>query len=235
MIHILVVDDDTELLELMARFFDRHGIAIQVATSGREMDKKLSTGQFDLIILDIMLPGEDGITLCRRIRSHSNIPVIMLTAVSETPERVVGLEVGADDYVTKPFDPRELLARVRAILRRVPKRDGPADSSATCLYFKQWKLDIARRELRQLDNTLIPISGGEFELLLTLMNHPGQLLSRDQLLDYTKGAAHDVFDRSIDVLISRLRRKIEANARRPEIIKTVRNAGYLFTPVVRRS
>lgn len=235
MTRILVVDDDIDLLELMMTFFGRYDIEIETASSGQELDRKLAESSFDIIILDIMLPGEDGISICRRMREKSSIPVIMLTAVSETTERVIGLELGADDYVTKPFEPRELLARVRAVLRRVSERDDSHKSSPASLQFRHWRLNVARRELRRPDHTLIPLSGGEFALLMTFLSHPGQLLSRDQLLDYTKGSAHEVFDRSIDVLVSRLRRKIETDPRRPEIIKTVRNMGYLFSPAVHKS
>lgn len=231
MAKVLLVDDDMDLLELMKDFLERYGMSVEVASSGTEADEKLSASPFDIVILDIMLPGEDGLTLCRRIRTRLPTPIIMLTAMTETAERIVGLELGADDYVTKPFDSRELLARIRAVLRRTSDNRSSKESSYF-FQFLNWKVDVSRRELRRLDNTLVPISGGEFTLLLTFLKHPDRLLSREQLLDYTKGETHDIYDRSIDVLISRLRRKIEVNARRPEIIKTVRNAGYIFTPTV---
>ena len=235
MTRVLVVDDDLDLLELMQRFLSRYDMSVEVARSGTEMDQKLSDSTFDIVILDVMLPGEDGLTLCRRIRTLFTTPIIMLTAVTETADRIVGLEVGADDYVTKPFDSRELLARIRAVLRRVSLPANGTTDNTFIFKFLDWRVDVSRRELRRTDNTLVPISEGEFALLLTLLEHPGRLLSRDQLLNYSKGEAHDVYDRSIDVLISRLRRKIEVNARRPEVIKTVRNAGYIFTPTVESS
>lgn len=235
MTKVLVVDDDLDLLELMQRFLSRYEMSVEVARSGVEMDQKLSESTFDIVILDIMLPGEDGLTLCRRIRTLFTTPIIMLTAVTETADRIVGLELGADDYVTKPFDSRELLARIRSVLRRASLPANDTANNTSTFRFLDWSVDVSRRELRRTDNTLVPISEGEFTLLLTLLEHPGRLLSRDQLLNYSKGEAHDVYDRSIDVLISRLRRKIEVNARRPDIIKTVRNAGYIFTPTVRSS
>lgn len=235
MTKVLVVDDDLDLLELMQRFLSRYDISVEVARSGVEMDQKLSDSTFDIVILDIMLPGEDGLSLCRRIRTLFTIPIIMLTAVTETADRIVGLELGADDYITKPFDSRELLARIRSVLRRASLPANNTANNTSIFRFLDWSVDVSRRELRRTDNTLVPISEGEFTLLLTLLEHPGRLLSRDQLLNYSKGEAHDVYDRSIDVLISRLRRKIEVNARRPDIIKTVRNAGYIFTPAVQSS
>lgn len=235
MTKVLIVDDDSDLLELMSGFLSRHGMFVDSANSGIDMDQKLSTDTFDIVILDIMLPGEDGLTLCRRIRERFSTPIIMLTAMTHTADRIVALELGADDYVTKPFDSREILARIRAVLRRTSSATNGTRSATHIFRFLDWRVDVSRRELRRRDDTMVPISGGEFTLLLTFLERPGHLLSRDQLLDHTKGETHDVYDRSIDVLISRLRRKIEVNARRPEIIKTVRNAGYIFTPTVQSS
>ncbi|WP_249976020.1 response regulator [Vreelandella olivaria] len=230
---ILVIDDDIDLLDLMRDFLTRHGFKVETACSGKTMDQRMEHTKFDMLILDIMLPDEDGIAICKRIREHSNISIIMLTAITELPDRILGLELGADDYVAKPFDPRELLARIRAVLRRTSQRSY-THTSTPHFHFNNWKLEIGKRELRNENNTLIPISGGEFELLLTFVNHPGKVLSRNQILDLTKGATYDVFDRSIDVLISRLRRKIEPNPKYPKLIKTVRNSGYIFTPLVYR-
>jgi len=234
--NILVVDDDEELLTLLEKFFERYGHTIKVASTGSQMDACMAIESFDILILDVMLPGEDGLSLCKRVRAASNIPVIMLTAMTETSDRIVGLELGADDYVAKPFDARELLARVRALLRRTsqeaqkkPKEHYPS------LKFGSWQLNLAKRELRSADMTFVPLSSGEFELLLAFLEHPNRLLTREQLIDYARGSTHEVFDRSIDVQISRIRRKIEANPRNPEMIRTVRNAGYIFTVPVEKS
>ncbi len=233
---ILLVDDDPDIQSLLATFFDRHGHAVTIAQDGRAMFAALARQAFDLVILDIMLPAEDGFSLCRRLRAQSKVPVIMLTAVGEQTDRVVGLEIGADDYLVKPFDARELLARVKAVLRRTTDSfdEAPRSETRPSLVFAGWRLDVARRELRSSANTLIPLSGGEFDLLLAFAEHSQHVLTRDQLLDLARGASHDAFDRSIDVQVSRLRRKLEADARSPELIKTVRNGGYIFTPVVQR-
>ena len=226
--HILVVDDDDDLLALLKKFLERQHYVVDTAGSGTQMDAKLANGQYDVLILDVMLPGEDGLSLCRRVRSRSPIPIIMLTAVTEITDRIVGLELGADDYLAKPFDARELLARIRAVLRRMRPVAGTVPGQPN-LKFGNWQLNLAKRELRSADMTQVPLSAGEFELLLAFLEHPQRLLTREQLIDYARGSSHDVFDRSIDVQISRIRRKIETNARNPETIRTVRNAGYIFT------
>lgn len=232
--NILVVDDDDDLLSLLSRFLERHNFTVATATSGIEMDAHMERDTFDALILDVMLPGEDGLSLCKRIRRDSSIPILMLTAVTETTDRIVGLEIGADDYLPKPFDARELLARIRALLRRAAV-NAPVDSGhQPSLKFGPWRLNLAKRELRADDLTQVPLSAGEFELLLAFLEHPQRLLTREQLIDYARGDAHDVFDRSIDVQISRIRRKIESNARNPEMIRTVRNAGYIFSLPVSR-
>lgn len=235
--NILVVDDDEELLALLKKFLERYDYIVNVAGSGSEMDVQMANSEFDALILDVMLPGEDGLSLCKRVRAaSSSLPIIMLTAVTETTDRIVGLELGADDYLAKPFDARELLARIRALLRRSKQQQSSTSDHHPKLIFGSWRLDLARRELRSQDMTLVPLSSGEFELLLAFLEHPQRLLTREQLIDYARGSAHDVFDRSIDVQISRIRRKIEANTRSPEMIRTVRNAGYIFTiPVERES
>lgn len=234
MSHILLVDDDEDLLALLRKFFERHNFNVETASSGIDMDVQMERQTFDAMILDVMLPGEDGLSLCRRIRKHSSIPIIMLTAVTETTDRIVGLELGADDYLAKPFDARELLARVRALLRRATAQPMTAAAPHPCLKFGPWQLNLAKRELRSEDLTQVPLSSGEFELLLAFLEHPQRLLSREQLIDYARGDAHDVYDRSIDVQISRIRRKIETNVRSPEMIRTVRNAGYIFSLPVER-
>ena len=234
--HLLVVDDDEDILSLLTGFFQRHGHVVCVASNGPEMFRALETGRTDLVILDVMLRGEDGFSLCRRLRAVSSVPVIMLTAMGEHTDRVVGLEIGADDYLVKPFDPRELLARVKAVLRRTAEPAVPAASTETrpMLSFASWRLDVARRELRSTDNTLMFLSGGEFDLLLAFAEHPQRVLTRDQLLDLARGVSHAAFDRSIDVQVSRLRRKLESDPKSPSVIRTVRNGGYIFTPSVHR-
>lgn len=232
--HILVVDDHREIRDLVARFMRDHGLRVSTAPDGKGMRKVLDESRIDLIVLDLMLPGEDGLALCRELRGKSNIPVVMLTAMGEETDRILGLEMGADDYLAKPFNPRELLARVKAVLRRaqsLPERGGPAEE--TVLAFEMWKFNIARRELQAADGTVVPLSTGEFRLLDIFVHHPGRVLSREQLLDLTQGREASPFDRSIDTQVSRLRRKIEENPKEPKIIKTVWGGGYVFTPAVR--
>ena len=233
--HILVVDDDREIRDLVARFLTKHGYRVDTAADGRAMMQALTDGRFDLVVLDLMLPGEDGLSLCRRLRADSNLPVIMLTAIGEETDRIIGLEMGADDYLAKPFNPRELLARIKAVLRRTgaaPRADEPAADEV--LSFDGWRLDLARRELRSPDDVPVPLTGGEFDLLAAFAAHPKRVLSREQLLDLTRGRAAVPFDRSIDVQLSRLRRKIETDPREPAMIKTVRGGGYIFTCEVAR-
>jgi two-component system OmpR family response regulator len=183
-----------------------------------------------------MLQGEDGFSLCRRLRAVSKVPVIMLTAMADHTDRIVGLEIGADDYLVKPFDARELLARVKAVLRRTTEAPAAPISTETrpILTFAGWRLDVARRELRSADNMLMILSGGEFDLLLAFAEHPQRVLTRDRLLDLARGISHAAYDRSIDVQVSRLRRKLELDAKSPSVIRTVRNGGYIFTPTVLR-
>ncbi len=233
--HVLVVDDDREIRELLARFLVKHGLRVTTAADGVEMRAALADWRIDLVVLDIMMPGEDGLTLCRQLRAESSMPVIMLTAMGEDVDRIVGLEMGADDYVAKPFNPRELLARIKAVLRRAG--EAPAAAAApepgTVLEFAGWRLDIDRRELAAPDGVVVPLSGGEFELLAAFATHPQRVLSRDQLLDLARGRDAQPFDRSIDVQVSRLRRKIEPDAKQPTLIKTVRSGGYMFAPEVK--
>ncbi len=233
--HILIVDDDREIRDLVARFLKKHDYRVDTAAEGRAMMKLLDAGRFDLVVLDLMLPGEDGLSLCRRLRASSDLPVIMLTAVGEETDRIIGLEMGADDYLPKPFNPRELLARIKAVLRRTggPRREA-AEEGDEVLSFEGWRLDLAKRELRTAEGVLTPLTAGEFDLLVAFAEHPHRVLSRDQLLDLTKGREAQPFDRSIDVQLSRLRRKIEADPKAPAIVKTVRGGGYLFTPAVER-
>lgn len=231
--HILVVDDDREIRDLLARFLKKHGFRVTTAVDGREMQRALSDWSIDLVVLDLMLPGEDGLSLCRNLRAKSAIPIIMLTMMNEETDRIIGLEMGADDYLPKPFNPRELLARMKAVLRRSRNisRPGSAGHSKT-LYFSGWKLEIGHRRLQSAEGLLIDLSTGEFDLLVALAEHPQQVLTRDQLLDLIHGREEAPFDRSIDMQISRLRRKIEDGRGQHNLIKTVRGGGYMLTSLV---
>lgn len=234
--HVLVVDDEEDIRSLLTGFFCKHGHEVSVAADGSAMFAALERQQIDLVLLDITLPGEDGFSLCKRLRATSNVPIIMLTAMADHVDRVVGLEIGADDYLVKPFDARELLARVKAVLRRTTEAAPAASSTGTrpVLNFSGWRLDVARRELRSADNTLMILSGAEFDLLLAFVEHPEHVLTRDQLLDLARGVSHSAYDRSIDVLVGRLRQKLEVDVKNPSMIRTVRGAGYVFTPAVQR-
>ncbi|MFO1056395.1 MAG: response regulator [Dongiaceae bacterium] len=240
--HLLLVDDDREILSLLSLFLAKHGCRVSTARDGVEMWKQLKHAEIDLVVLDLMLPGEDGLSLCRRLRAGSATPVIMLTAMGEETDRIVGLEIGADDYLPKPFNPRELLARIKAVLRRTAARTGgraggPAAPEGPrpprrILAFAGWQLDATQRELRDAAGEAVPLSAGEFDLLLAFAENPQQVLTRDRLLDLARGRSAVPFDRSIDVQVSRLRRKIEPDPAEPTLIKTVRGGGYLFTPAV---
>lgn len=232
---ILVVDDDPQIQDLTAHLLANNGFKALKAGCTAEADAVLAGGHVDLIVLDIMMPKEDGRQFCQRIRQTSRIPIIMLTALRDDIDRIVGLEIGADDYVTKPFTPLELVARVKAVLRRVC--DGAADHApdgSRQYVFNDLVLDVDRRKLQRLDSTEIDLTSGEFSLLLTLIESRPRVLSRDQLLDLTRGASSNPFDRSIDTHISRLRKKIEPDPRRAQIIKTVRNLGYAFSGKVEK-
>jgi two-component system OmpR family response regulator len=234
--HLLIVDDDDDILSLLTNFFKKHSHAVTAAADGATMFAALERHPIDLVILDVMLPREDGFSLCQKLRAISRVPIIMLTAVTDHTDRTVGLELGADDYVTKPFDQRELLARVKAVLRRTAEMlAAPAPSDIRpIMCFGDWRLDVARRELRSADNTLVLFSGGEFDLLLAFVEHPQRVLTRDQLLDFARGPAHAAYDRSIDTLVSRLRHKLAAGSKAPSVIRTVRNGGYVFEAKVTR-
>ncbi len=222
---ILVVDDDREIRELLDKFLTRHGCRVMTAADGKAVFAMLSSWRIDLVVLDLMLPGEDGLTLCRRLRADSDASIIMLTAMGEDIDRIVGLEIGADDYVPKPCNPRELLARIRAVLRRGGESRAQSLQTGKCMYFAGWRLDpVARR--------LIGSKGNEVTLLVIFAERAQRVLSRDQLLDLTRGREAMPFDRSIGSQVSRLRRKIETNSSHPVLIKTVRSGGYVFTPKV---
>lgn len=234
--HILVVDDHQEIRDLLGRFLRKHDFRVTTARDGYEMREALKAGPVDLIILDLMLPGDDGLKLCREMRATSTVPIIMLTAMDEATDRIVGLEMGADDYVAKPFNPRELLARAKAVLRRTALAPGQAEPQRTggrIMCFAGWTLDLVRRELRNADGVLVDLTTGEYDLLTAFAEHPQRVLSRDQLLDISRSRAAVTFDRAIDVQVSRLRRKLETDATYP-MIKTVRGAGYVFAVAVER-
>ncbi len=234
--HILVVDDDRDIRELLARFLKKHGFRVTTAIDGREMRRAIADWSIDLVVLDLMLPGEDGLSLCRNLRAKSAIPIIMLTMMNEETDRIVGLEMGADDYLPKPFNPRELLARMKAVLRRTKNLPDMGETTRPkTLYFNGWKLEIGRRQLESASGLLIDLSAGEFDLLVALAEHPQQVLTRDQLLDLTHGRIEAPFDRSIDMQISRLRRKMELGEGANDLIKTVRGGGYMLTAVVSRN
>ncbi len=226
--HILVTDDDRQIRTSLARFFTANGFRVSAAEDGVAMFDAVEKGRFDLIVLDIMMPGEDGLSLCRRLRAASKVPVVLLSAMSGETDRVVGLELGADDYICKPFSPRELLARIRAVLRRSGETATQGERAAVSYTFEGWRMDAVRRTLHNPEGTLVELTSGEFDLLLAFAEHPQHVLTRDQLLDLTRGKEATVFDRSIDVQISRLRRKIEADPQVPVLIKTVRSGGYVF-------
>ena len=232
--HILVVDDHRDIRETLARYLIKNGMRASMADSAAQARKMLNAASVDLVVLDVMMPGEDGLSLCRHLVESNGAPVILLTAMVEDTDRVVGLEIGADDYVTKPFNPRELLARIRAVLRRtalVSKDRDPVLSEK--LAFDDWVLDLSRRHLVGKDDVITPLSTGEFQLLVAFLKRPKMVLSRDQLLDLTSGRSPNIFDRSIDNQVSRLRRKIEGDAKNPHLIKTVWGGGYTFTADVR--
>jgi two-component system OmpR family response regulator len=231
--HILIVDDDRQIRAMLARFLAEHAMRVTQAGDGEQMFRALETGRFDVIVLDVMMPGDDGFTLCRKLRSSNTVPLILLTARNSETDRIVGLELGADDYVTKPFNPRELLARIRAILRRVGAAAPAAPRLASAVYqFSGWTLDTSRRSLISPQGALTDLTTGEFDLLVAFVEHPQRVLNRDQLLDLARGRVSLAFDRSIDVQVSRLRRKIELDPNAPALIKTVRNGGYFFTATV---
>ena len=232
--HILVVDDHREIRELVSRALTKEGFRVTVAGDGKAMRKALAEGRIDLILLDLMLPGEDGLALCRALRAESTIPIIMLTAKGEEVDRVIGLEMGADDYLAKPFGSRELVARIKAVLRRALRDAGVPRHTAKLFRFDRWTLNAERRELLREDGVAVPLSTGEYDLLLALVERPQRLLSREQLLDLARGRAVGGLDRSIDTQVSRLRKKIEADPADPKIIQTVWGGGYVFTPAVRQ-
>ncbi|SPD67737.1 Transcriptional regulatory protein OmpR (plasmid) [Cupriavidus taiwanensis] len=234
--HILIVDDDREIRELVAAYLERSGMRVSLAANGREMRAALDKGSVDLVVLDLMLPGEDGLALCRDLRAgeRRNLPVLMLTARNEEADRILGLEMGADDYLVKPFAARELLARIRSVLRRT--RMLPPNlqvtEAASVLAFGPWRLDTNARHLIDEQDVIVALSGAEYRLLRVFVDHPQRVLTRDQLLNLTQGRDAELFERSIDLLVSRLRQRLRDDAREPRYIKTVRNGGYVFSAAV---
>jgi two-component system OmpR family response regulator len=230
---ILVVDDDPGIRDLLGEYLERNGFRVSLATDGRDMRRLLDAGRPDLVVLDVMLPGEDGLALCRDLRARSSLPVIMLTARADELDRIIGLEMGADDYLVKPFNPRELLARINSVLRRT-RALPPALGAAHRVRFAGWMLDLAARELVAPDGLVVSLSGAEFRLLSVFVEHPNVVLDRNQLMDRTLGRDSAPFDRSIDVQVSRLRVRLRDEGREPRIIKTVRNEGYVLAAAVER-
>ncbi len=231
--HILVVDDDEDIRELLRQYLEKNGFEVSTAANGRAMRTALAGGQVDMLVLDLMMPGEDGLSLCRELQSAGGnpLPILMLTARNDEADRILGLEMGADDYLTKPFAPRELLARIRAILRRarmIPAKLQVAEVEPV-LCFGQWRLDTRARHLLDASGAMVSLSGAEYRLLRVFLEHPQRVLTRDQLLALTQGREAEVFDRSIDILVSRLRKRLRDDSREPACLKTVRSEGYVFT------
>ena len=233
--HILVVDDDREIRDLLARFLERHRFRVTAVRDARDARRAWPAGHFQLVVLDLMLPGEGGLELARWMRSQGDVPIVMLTAMGEDTDRIIGLELGADDYVPKPFNPRELLARMRAVLRRTADRSVHRIEDGGALRFAGWTLEPARRRLLNPESVEVPLTGGEYDLLMALVERANRVLTRDMLLDLLRGRQAGPFDRAIDVAISRLRRKLEDDGRQAQLIKTVRGGGYVLAADVQRA
>ena len=231
---ILIVEDDREIGPLVRSLLQREGFEPEWLRSGSELDAALARQRADLLVLDLMLPGEDGLSICRRMRATGNLPIVMLTARGEDLDRIIGLEVGADDYLPKPFNPRELTARIRAVLRRcAPSATVPA-ANGDCVRFSGYRFDLGARRLFREDGSEVELSAGDYDLLALFVHHPQRVLSREQIMEFTKRRSWEIYDRSIDIAASRLRRKIEPDPANPVLIRTVRNGGYLFAPLVER-
>jgi two-component system OmpR family response regulator len=232
----LLVEDDAEIGELISRYLKANQFDVAVVMDGAAMDAALAERAFDLLILDLNLPGEDGLSICRRLRAERSLPIIIVTAQGEDVDKIVGLEMGADDYIAKPFNPRELLARIRSVLRRASAADPIETGSARQVYkFSGWSVDLAAREVLAPAGMKVAMTGAEFDLLHALCEHPNRVLTRDQLISLTHGPTAGPFERSIDTLISRLRQKIETDVKNPKLIQTVRSEGYMFTTQVARA
>jgi two-component system OmpR family response regulator len=237
-LHILIVDDDPQIRDLLSDYLKQHNFRVSTARDGNEMWRALKRGQIDLVVLDIMLPGDDGLTLCRKLREESDVMIVMLSAVGEETDKIIGLEVGADDYIAKPFSPRELLARIKALTRRTSgpmadRRKARHLAAQPLISFNDWQLDQNKRRLLAPDGVTVPLSAAEYELLTAFLENPNRILNRDQLLDLTKGRESQPFDRTIDVQVARLRKKIEVDPKNPQILQTVRGGGYQFIAEVK--
>ena len=234
--HILVVDDDREIRDLLVKFFEKHQLRVTAVRDAREARRIWATGNFNLVVLDLMLPGESGFDFARWLRANAEVPIVMLTAMADETDRIIGLELGADDYVAKPFNPRELLARIRAVLRRAGEHSAApkTENQTRNLRFAGWILEPARRRLLNPDGVEVPLTGGEYDLLVALVERANRVLTRDMLLDLLRGRQAGPFDRAIDVAVSRLRRKLEDDGRHAQIIKTVRGGGYVLAATVER-
>ncbi|MGZ8266554.1 MAG: response regulator [Burkholderiales bacterium] len=234
--HVLIVDDDAEIRTLLSTYLERNGYRVSAAADGKAMWAALEKKKADIIVLDVMMPGDDGLTLCRNVRARSSVPIIMLTARGEETDRIVGLEMGADDYLPKPFNPRELLARIKSVLRRsrmLPENLEPEDVHV--IRFAGWTLDVDARNLISPASVVVPLSGVEFRLLRVFLSHPNRVLTRDQLIDLMMSREAGPFDRAIDVQVSRLRHRLGDDAKEPTLIKTVRGAGYVLAAQVEES
>jgi len=230
--HVLVVEDDPVIQRMLSEILGESGFSVAAVASAVDMDRVLGREEVDLVVLDVMLPGEDGFSICRRLRASSNLPILMLTALGQELDRVVGLEIGADDYVTKPFNSRELVARIRALLRRARAAGGSAGQRLGPLRFAGWRLYPTERRLLNPDGVQVTMTSAEFDMLMAFCQHPGEVLSREQLLELTHSGAAGPIERSVDVHVSRIRQKIEPDPREPTLIKTVRLGGYIFTSEV---
>lgn len=234
-VHILVVDDDRDIREDLKAYLTEHGYRVTLGESAAAARRLIHAGAPDLILLDVMMPGEDGISLCRSVAQLLSIPIVFLSARADDIDRIIGLEVGADDYVTKPFNPRELLARIRSVLRRAKGGDvARAGEKSRFFEFDRWTLDVARRTLRRDDDIVVSLSSGEYQLLTIFLARPQIVLSRERIVELSHAEGADVFDRSVDSQVSRFRKKIERDPKKPEIIQTVWGGGYVFAAEVRR-
>ncbi|GAB0115381.1 response regulator [Acidisoma sp. C75] len=236
--HLLVIDDDHDIRDLLTRFMEKNGFRITAVRDARDARRAWTRGAFQLVILDLMLPGEGGLDLARWLRDQEDVPIVMLSAMGEDTDRIIGLELGADDYIAKPFNPRELLARIKAVMRRASDRQaggGQADRNARPLVFSGWRLEPARRRLLNPDGVEVPLTGGEYDLLYALLERANRVLTRDMLLDLLRGRQAGPFDRAIDVAVSRLRRKLDDQGGGAQLIKTVRGGGYVLATTVERA
>ena len=230
--HILIVDDHPDIREMVQTYLEEEGFKVSTANDGEAMRRVMAQAPIDLVLLDLILPGEDGLTLARKLRQESNVGIIILTGRGETVDRIIGLEMGADDYLPKPFHLRELLARVKSVLRRASARDSGSKDRPANARFNGWQLDLTARELTSPNGEAVRLTTGEFDLLAAFVSHANQVLSRDRLLDLARNREAGPFDRTIDVQVGRLRRKLEDDAQQPSLIKTVRGSGYIFTAQV---